>query len=133
MRTGIWYKEMRIEVTPEELETQVRAAAANAPDFVYDASPGAGKDASCAYFNKDGTPSCLIGQGFSALGLTAEDFSEDSYNFMAVSDFLHAWQGTPTDACEWLSDVQARQDRGDSWNNAVNYADEQRKLNGQVV
>jgi hypothetical protein len=107
-----------------ELENAVREIAAQEPDFVYTRAVIDNVDnTACIYFDTDGCPSCLIGQGLSKLGVTRGDLEEleNGANFMAIGELLGFSHGA--DSMRWLSDVQFFQDSGYSWGSAVERAD----------
>lgn len=117
---------LRTEISTSELEAEVRAVAAEHPDFVYEMPLIDGVNNGCVYFDEDGSPSCLIGQGLARLGFNAEDFSHDGNNGMAIDDLLSHWNLASLSESRWLSDVQMIQDDGENWSYAVRAADDQR-------
>lgn len=112
-----------IDFTVSELEAQVRAVVQENPNKTYKMADcdGTGNEG-CLYFDLQGNPSCLIGQAFSRLGFTIDDFTETS-NFMDVGALLKLWAGTPESESKWLVNVQGKQDDGFNWGYAVRYAD----------
>jgi hypothetical protein len=113
----------KIEITSKELEDQIRAIAQENPDTIYDrpVRDNVG-NTSCLYFDLEGNPSCLIGQGFARLGFEADDFV-NSENMMEISELLNTWQAVSFGDTAWLRCVQFAQDEGATWSDAVQKAD----------
>ena len=110
----------RIEYA-EAVELLQRAVAEKGADYVYDpdsANPGS---YGCAYFQQDGTPSCLVGHVIAYKGLT--------------KGLLGVWNGSDVDLlvergfldlderAQWLlANAQNLQDNGKSWGEALDGA-----------
>lgn len=116
------------DVTYEDVEYEVRRLAAERPDHVYE-SPYNHSNAeedelelgSCRYQHGEGIPGCLFGHAFLNLGLhlTDEDEGKAAYEVLERMRI-----GLTDDQALWVGDVQAKQDSGFTWANAVRAADE---------
>lgn len=111
------------------LKEEVLNLAAEKPDFIYESDPNAVE--ACAYlvWDKDeATGSCIMGQALMNLGVNPLELSKyEGADIAAVVDILNG--GTEPhyhrDKLDyWLSYVQGRQDNGDTWSTAVEFADE---------
>lgn len=121
----------------------IRAVAAEQPDYVYQrvmfamTAHSGNEGPVCIYVqrNADGTfsPSCLIGQGLWRAGLidaslwenklaNGSDRAESLLKRLNIA--VSPWQA------KWLSWVQRGQDSGQSWGEAVAYADEKAENDG---
>lgn len=123
----------------DDAVTVLHALAAERPDYVDPdaAPPTSGKASSCQY-QKDGQPSCIVGHFLHRIGmpthflvqldeqgLTADHLSgveyyddEDGTYVPLVPEVTFA-----PEAVEYLRWAQERQDAGDTWGAAVEYAD----------
>lgn len=84
----------------------------------------------CRYFDTHAynAPCCIVGHGLAALGVDVQPFASDSE--------LNAWtsvDGLPDAGCLEMDDevallrlynIQARQDKGDTWGEALTYAEQ---------
>ena len=95
-----------------DLELRVRAIARTFPDKIY-IQAGEG----CTYVPNRANPmGCIMGAALAPLG---ENLWDWDYHGGITQDDEERIDG-PT---QWLSNVQYRQDQGDSWARAVAYAD----------
>lgn len=100
----------------------VREAAAERPDHVYVRAP-LGR---CQYVDRNGEihPGCLVGHGFWRRGLIGPSFIDASTNRLGVDVLMSDLHLDPSAAQGiWLNCVQAYQDGGYTWGNAVSSAD----------
>ena len=113
---------------PKRLVAEVRALAAEKPDFVYTAidfhsdADGGGEKCSYVHGNDGG---CIVGQGALRAGMDLDELSEkdnDGEDTSVSSQFMD--YGLSTDALGWLSAVQYYQDTGSPWGAAVAHADD---------
>lgn len=96
-------------VTLEDVVEQVRAVAAENPDFV--------NSGACSYFPHEGAPQgCIVGAACRRLGIK---FEHDG-NIAEVR--LAPLQGD-RGALQWLGRVQGLQDDGEAWGYCVERAD----------
>lgn len=108
-----------------ELVAAVRAVAADHPDFVYDAD-----NSVCTYAPSEDNPlGCIIGAAARSIGQSLDDAHEESLHFLFHKKGRRGVEGlTFTDrddlAERWLTKVQALQDGGSLWGDAVACADE---------
>lgn len=94
--------------------------------------------ADCSYTHYEGgasVPNCIVGQAAFNLGVSIEDLSkvnECSLRFIADSMTLE-WLDAPADDAKvyvsWLSNLQAAQDGGDTWGEALRKADRRFVMN----
>lgn len=112
----------------KEIINQVRALAAERPDFIY---PNANKG--CFYW-QDG-PSCLIGQALYRLGASEATLVEYDVRVRepdcdgSIEDVIACYADDFTSTHEdasWLNGVQSEQDVGQRWGDAVRHADAER-------
>ncbi len=113
---------MRVsEIDLNDLVMAVRKAAANNPDFQYDPVT-MGVNETCVYFDATtGEPSCIIGHGLYALGVTKLS-PHANESGVTTLDGLNRPASKRT-AAQWLKEVQQRQDGGIPWAEAVESAD----------
>lgn len=102
-----------------DLVDQVRKVAAQYPDFIYTKTPGG----RCLYGPTKKNPhGCIMGKALQDLGLPLPPEGEGISTFLAhAAEFLI----TPDDQARllyWLDEVQAAQDSGVSWGQAVSDA-----------
>lgn len=113
----------------QALITAVRELAAERPDFVYPVNSG-NRAPSCYYTKPDGTGDCIIGCAMERIGHPLPVQNRDGEGATKllsapVSSALWAWALNIPEAGRehrWLGRVQAQQDTGDSWGDAVAYA-----------
>ena len=106
-------------VTDEMIERQVRNAAAAFPDRTYQSAGGA-----CQYSPDDRNPSgCIVGLAMRRLGV---DLDGESFEAVGAVTAVSCRLSRDLDVRfqDWLGTVQAAQDAGDMWANAVAHADE---------
>ena len=111
----------------------------NGPDYVYKRVEAYGLGGACVNFH-NGQPSCIVGQVFGLLGLTAEKAEElgvagttiasTSCRFLNDSDF--EWNFTPA-AIGILAVAQDIQDGGKSWGEALKAAEARYADLGETV
>ena len=84
--------------------------------------------AKCEYFNMQGDPVCIVGHAMSRLGASADVFRSISINSAAfrASRVLDAAGVEDGDIhiIEWIDTVQAVQDEGETWSEAVALAND---------
>lgn len=110
----------KIITTDDEVMATLRAVVAERPDYVYEAPEEDG----CVYV-ADGTPSCLVGHVLHRLGVSLEALSVLDMNgglaaWRAVPGVLDGVSGSTVDRL-WAA--QTAQDNGDTWGEALEYAD----------
>jgi hypothetical protein len=113
-----------ITINGNDLEREIRAAAAENPDFVYKTPVRHGDLNSLpVYFDDSGAPSCLIGQGFFRLGLTLEDMrglNTEGVTYLQEEGVIEI----ELKPISWFQSVQDYQDTsGFTWRQAVENAD----------
>ena len=84
--------------------------------------------AKCEYFNTLGHPVCIVGHAMSRLGVDADVFRGNSINSAAfranrVLDAAGVEDGD-IHIIEWIDTVQAEQDEGETWSEAVALAND---------
>lgn len=127
---------MSVDYTAADLICEVRAVAAERPDFVYSSQSGA-SIMECSYFGQAiGDPTgepCIVGQAFKRLGGAPEGLLEaegsesldDAFLGTGIGYILERFEiQRTTEQAKWLAAVQRAQDTGDSWRFAVEHADE---------
>lgn len=118
--------------TATELIKEVRKIAAERPDFVY-GKQGLFSPDTCSYFGRDvgdesGSP-CIIGQALKNLGVDtsrlkqAEDEYDDNTGIASALDAEYIELAYTDREALWLSQVQTKQDNGDTWAESVAKAD----------
>jgi hypothetical protein len=106
---------------PKRLVAEVRALAAEKPDYVYQLQS---KGPSCVYVEK-GVGSCIVGQAALRAGMDLEELSkkdsdeEDTSVSVQFEDY-----GLSAEELLWLSKVQHSQDTQFPWGAAVARADD---------
>lgn len=99
-----------------DLELRVRAIARTYPDKHYHQEPEQG----CHYTPDEHNPmGCIIGAACIPLDI-------DLWEWDLLGGIGQAYDNRIDGNTQWLSNVQYRQDRGDSWAKAVAYADDVR-------
>lgn len=97
-----------------DLELRVRAIARTYPTKVYDRETG---DRGCWYTpDPINTMGCIIGAACAPLVV-------DLFNWDKLGGIGQGHDSRIEGNAQWLSNVQYRQDQGDSWAKAVAYAD----------
>ncbi|MFE5290113.1 hypothetical protein ACFRAQ_34540 [Nocardia sp. NPDC056611] len=112
---------MTATIDPDGLEREVRALAAEQPEFVYQRPNH--RDG-CVYVD-NGCPSCLIGQAAARIGIpiaVLEDW--DSADTTGIDAILTGDFGVDGARAEWFAKVQAKQDDEYTWRQAIEYADQ---------
>jgi hypothetical protein len=108
-------------VTADQIITEVRRIAAENPDFRYRDHLNGGEK--CFYNEtEDGEPACIMGQALANLGHAVDPvYEQKGVEHVLIHQFgLHPGyqQGM------WLTEVQISQDRGATWAEAVETADQ---------
>jgi hypothetical protein len=106
------------------LVKEIRKLAKKNPDFVY-TNPDP-ESTTCLYVHDAGTrhasPGCIVGAGLANLGFSLSKLAENERRGAAIVTI-----GLGIDLDEstqnWLNNVQAKQDEGESWGVAVAFAD----------
>ncbi|AWN03860.1 hypothetical protein PBI_PEREGRIN_20 [Rhodococcus phage Peregrin] len=111
------------------LKEEVLKLAAEKPDFIYESDPNALEP--CAYlaWDKDeARGSCIMGQALMNLGVNPLELSKyEGADIAAVVEILNGGEEPQYHKDKfdfWFSYVQGRQDNGDTWSTAVEYADD---------
>lgn len=116
-------------ITGEQIIQAIRDVASEKPDFVYARPEGSSK---CMYMH-EGKPSCLIGQALFKLGVIDASIesvpSADHGNSAGAGSLLNylGEQGkidVSFSQRRWISEVQWNQDKGATWSDSVQAADE---------
>lgn len=82
--------------------------------------PSEASGTGCYYAHADGSPGCIVGHFVHKLN---PDFDLKGYEFSGVPSILHyAGIKVTGDAMQFLGDVQAYQDGGSTWKDAVEKA-----------
>ena len=115
--------------TVADVIEQVRALAAERPEFVYrSTSTDDGDHPSCSYVTGADGQGCIIGQALMRLGVEEErlaDLEDSIPGGMGADTLLFRLLGRGYAEGEmWISAVQASQDTGIPWGKAVKIADE---------
>ena len=119
-------------ITTQDLIDEVRKIAEEMPDFVY-ATPFT---KGCSYFGREvGDPTgqcCIMGQAFKNLKIDTSKIDETHENISTVGDLILTEDIPVTSLNElqvdWLDHVQALQDEGISWGEAVSIVDSPSKV-----
>ena len=122
---------MNVTFTAADVVAQVRALAAERPDYVY---PGADNPRGCSYVDDDlGSgkgQGCLIGQALQRLGVPRDwlrehgDWSPGDNGGVTASVLLsHLEVAEDYTASRFLNTVQMHQDGGEPWRLAVEAAE----------
>lgn len=114
-------------ITTQDLIDEVRKIAEEMPDFVY----GSPSTKGCSYFGReveDPTGQCCImGQAFKNLKVDTSQIDESPEGLSTVGELIwgQVIPVTPLNESqvEWLERVQALQDDGISWGEAVSIVD----------
>lgn len=123
------------DITPATVRAEVERIAAERPDFVYAPPMELG---TCVYARPDGSPDCIVGHAFAALGVLAEvaafedgDGNEESIWVLGASMF--GWDESRYSDLDfdWLTVVQYNQDNGTSWGEAVAIAKEEEEAEAE--
>ena len=110
------------DLSIKEVDTAIRALAAESPDYVYNPSA---KEQGCYYHKgvRGGPESkgCIFGQAFQRLGVDMSTVAGDSINRLWL-DTHDAPPHSLGEACpeEWL-EVQGVQDNGGTWSAAIQH------------
>lgn len=116
------------KITFEQLEAEVRRLAEERPDYIYHRPDPS--NPSCYYRNPDGTPGCIFGQAFEALGYEILPGRGPGGVVGAVAYVLFALDIETTSAqALWAGAVQMKQDAHTRWGEAVAAADVTYPLN----
>ena len=121
--------------TIHDVIREVRALAAEQPDFVYSAQPeraGYDHQPECSYLGavqgEEGGKACIVGQALARLGVSRDDLLavEGRGASAAILEQLgeRQYRGIWSEQEQWLNMVQSHQDYGDTWSGAVESADE---------
>ena len=111
------------------LKEEVLKLAAEKPDFIYESDPNAVEAFAYLVWDKDeATGSCIMGQALMNLGVNPLELSKyEGADISAVVGILNGGEEPQyhRDGLDyWLSYVQGRQDNGDTWSTAVEFADD---------
>lgn len=125
------------------IQAGIRAAAAAQPNQAFTVDPEVSITADgCMYFQtvievpvvSVGTPDysrpcCIVGHALHAIGPWAEtkyvpDRFANRQRFSALTPVLHYSEEEASHLFCWINEVQDKQDRGISWSDAVNLADQ---------
>lgn len=116
---------MKIEdINTTQLIADIRKIAAENPEHVYErVSLDDRTPSRCVYFI-EGSPSCLVGQGFAKQGMAEDDLTPLD-NLNSIGDLLRdrIYDVDPVEL-RWLDRVQEVQDQGLPWSEAVDIADD---------
>jgi hypothetical protein len=120
----------------ESLVTLVRELAIARPETVYrpcwsEKSNSMGRCSYLAGACSDGSVGCLLGQALLALGFTTDHLQPVNHlGIKEALEKLHPCQLTDHDydQVRWLETVQSAQDNGQTWQEAVERADEEEPL-----
>lgn len=121
-------------ITIENVVAEVRKLASEQPDFNYMSQSPDQSDTGCSYLGAvigvEGGQGCIVGQALTRLGVPAVVLREhEGSGARHVIAALRETAGAYMTEAEhvlayWLGNVQAHQDRGDPWAEAVALADE---------
>lgn len=116
-----------MDFTLDDVVSKVREVAAERPDFVYQSlqTDPLGFNIRCFYRHGE-KPGCIIGQALDRLDYVVPS-SLEGENVYRVLDHLFG-EPQADDRANWLRFVQARQDGGSTWGEAVQYADSRIKV-----
>jgi len=119
-------------ITGKKVTKQVRKIAKKNPDFVY-TNQGVDdiyEDGGCSYFGRsyddpETGQGCIVGQALQELGITKEEMRDAVIEGLSASEALNVLGiSSKTKHDIFLDIVQTRQDNGDTWKKAVEYANE---------
>lgn len=109
-----------LEVDVDEMVSAVRALAAENPNKIYEQLL-----TNCLYWHEEAAvPGCIVGCAGVRQGISPEDVKL----WDSVGDVPMVFRGISHQKVDWLTEVQARQDMGNSWGRAVAEADEKYPL-----
>ena len=112
------------DLTVEEVERELRALAAENPDFKYNPTE---KEADACYYHRQANSDpkendgCIFGQAFQRLGVTKETLALARYRTAINSLWLYTNESVPD---SW-GYVQRAQDSGGTWGEAIKFLDKQ--------
>lgn len=110
------------DFTITELMDKVREVAAERPAYIYP-MPSGGEV--CKYLHDD-APGCIFGHALNQLGVPVEVLHKMDVNETSIEGALVEWGLVPdrgTDESRWCAAVQAAQDGGIPWSEAVAIGD----------
>lgn len=120
-------------ITIDDLIGKIREIASEEPDFKYRTSNDL--TASCSYFGPIGGgegSGCIVGRALIALDVDmskVRECEDDPNTPTSIDELLYervvdvAFKEDECDKVLWVDRVQSRQDSGDTWDEAVNFAD----------
>lgn len=110
-------------VNADDLAQAIREVVAENPDEIYEKPVREGDlNSLCVYFDDEGNPSCLIGQGLARCGMTYTIL--DNLNAEAVDELFD--EGVINEGAiprEWFTILQDMQDMQHSWGASLEEAD----------
>ncbi|AOZ63612.1 hypothetical protein SEA_WEASELS2_22 [Rhodococcus phage Weasels2] len=122
---------MNYNFTPAQVRWEITRLATKYPDFNYKRDSGVeglNCGVPCLYVF-DGRASCIVGQALNNLGVPLEVLSKYE-NWTSTKIIQEILQLSDKDldfhmnTLVWIDRVQVRQDSGNTWSDAINYADE---------
>jgi hypothetical protein len=101
----------------------IRDVAERHPDYVY---PGGLDQGGGCFYVTDGKPSCLLGHAFWNLDMVDGNIENSDLNHQGILTILDTFGLEDADEPElaWLERVQESQDSGQTWRDAVQFADD---------
>lgn len=128
---------MKRSITFAALEREVRELALSRPHFIYPHAPARGgiRNYSCSYNGREdyGQPPCIFGQAFINLGLPVPANMEGDPIDTVIYELLVDGKDLSDPDTNWASTLQARQDVGDPWKDALMRADVKRENRREAV
>lgn len=116
----------KYDFTPEDVEREIRALAEERPDFVYTAQVSDDPDdVMCGYVGEQAHSTkgegCIVGQALQRLGVTEGDLLafDGSTATLVIQEFTGQ---DDQESVRWARAVQAQQDQGVSWGDAISFA-----------
>lgn len=108
------------KITEQMLIDSLYEIVAKNPDYVYDDRDSEGF---CRYFNDEGAPSCVVGHVIAQHGITAEQIEHVKYSGAAAVIRVTTEALLSARGVTLFSSVQAWQDAGTPWGEALENAE----------
>ena len=115
----------QFDFTTSDLIREVRRVAEGYPTYVYKRPI---KEGSCLYFHpgqddQHESCGCIFGHALSALGVSLGDIGEEHNDNSILQLLLVSGVESTGEQADWMWLVQYKQDKGKTWKEAINIAD----------